>query len=131
MGPKTKIICVTVSSICENHHYGSANMVAKKKKGEKLGRNNLLGNYVVTPMNGPWAGNVVSIQVGFLYENILSKYKNLCLLLYIQKIKYIIPCTENNLNNNELITSSYSFRHGTRIVNYQIFCGAIAGLRVL
>jgi hypothetical protein len=40
-------------------------MVAEKekerKKEEKIGRNNLLGNYVVTPTNAKWAGNVFSI----------------------------------------------------------------------
>ena len=67
-------------------------MVAEKekerKKEEKIGRNNLLGNYVVTPTNAKWAGNVFSIWVGFMYKNMLPKYKNLRLFSYIQKNKY-------------------------------------------
>jgi hypothetical protein len=33
------MICVTVSSICENHHYGSANMVEEKIKKKEKERN--------------------------------------------------------------------------------------------
>jgi hypothetical protein len=64
-------MCVTVSSICKNHHYGSANMVAKKerrkeKKKKKIYEESVVKDYSVLTRHKRSAGCMYDV---FLEEH--------------------------------------------------------------